>query len=225
MTVLLVLFTFVIFLLIDYFRTRKAIEHPAMETMAAERETRPRLQPALVAGFEVPENLRYHPGHTWALSESPNLVRVGMDDFASKLTGTVESITLPQRGQWIRQGQKMCTIRRDGCAADMVSPIEGTVSDINEFVEQNPKLALNDPYGDGWLLTVQAPDAKTNFRNLLGGALARYWTEESANRLQRRMPLAFAGALAQDGGVAVNDVSTHIPDAEWLPLAKEFFLS
>jgi hypothetical protein len=48
MTVLLVLFTFVIFLLIDYFRTRKAIEHPAMETMAAERETRPRLQPALV---------------------------------------------------------------------------------------------------------------------------------------------------------------------------------
>ncbi|MGC1229048.1 MAG: glycine cleavage system protein H [Candidatus Sulfotelmatobacter sp.] len=225
MTVLLVLFTFVIFLLIDYFRTRKAIEHPAMETMAAERETRPRLQPALVAGFEVPENLRYHPGHTWALSESPNLVRVGMDDFASKLTGTVESITLPQRGQWIRQGQKMCTIRRDGCAADMVSPIEGTVSDINEFVEQNPKLALNDPYGDGWLLTVQAPDAKTNFRNLLGGALARYWTEESANRLQRRMPLAFAGALAQDGGVAVNDVSTHIPDAEWLPLAKEFFPS
>ncbi|MFY9743084.1 MAG: glycine cleavage system protein H [Candidatus Sulfotelmatobacter sp.] len=225
MTVLLVLFTFVIFLLIDYFRTRKAIEHPAMETMAAERETRPRLQPALVAGFEVLENLRYHPGHTWALSESPNLVRVGMDDFASKLTGTVESITLPQRGQWIRQGQKMCTIRRDGCAADMVSPIEGTVSDINEFVEQNPKLALNDPYGDGWLLTVQAPDAKTNFRNLLGGALARYWTEESANRLQRRMPLAFAGALAQDGGVAVNDVSTHIPDAEWLPLAKEFFPS
>lgn len=225
MTVLLVLFTFVTFLLIDYFRTRKTIVRPTMEAAAAERETRPRLQPALVAGFEVPENLRYHPGHTWALCESPNLVRVGMDDFASKLTGTVESITLPQRGQWIRQGQKMCTIHRDGCAVDLVSPIEGTVSDINGSVEQNPKLALNDPYGDGWLVTVQAPDAKTSFRNLLGGALARYWTEESASRLQRRMPLALAGALAQDGGVAVNDVSTQIPDAEWLPVAKEFFLS
>jgi hypothetical protein len=39
------------------------------------------------------------------------------------------------------------------------------------------------------------------------------------------MPLAFAGALAQDGGVAVNDLSAQIPDQEWLPLAKEFFLS
>ncbi len=168
------------------------------------------MQPALVGGFEVPENLRYHPGHTWALSESPNLVRVGMDDFASKLTGKVESITLPQRGQWIRQGQKMCTVHRDGCAVDMVSPIEGTVSDINEAVMQDPKLALRDPYGDGWLLTVQAPDAKTSFRNLLGGALARWWTQESASRLQHRMPMAL-GRLAQDGGVAVDNISHPDP--------------
>jgi glycine cleavage system H protein len=223
MTVLLVLFTFVAFLLIDYFRTRNATVRPGVEATAA-AETRPRLQPALVAGFQVPENLRYHPGHTWALQESPNLVRVGMDDFATKLTGTVESFTLPQRGQWIRQGQKMCTIHRDGTAVDMVSPIEGTVADINEFVTNNPKLALSDPYGDGWLLTVQAPDAKTNFRNLIGGALARWWTEEASNRLQRRIPLA-VGALAQDGGVAMDDLTAHIPDAEWAPLAKEFFLS
>ena len=224
MTVLLVLFTFISFLLIDYFRTRKATVHPALEMSAAKYDAAPRLQPALVAGFQVPENLRYHPGHTWALSESPNLVRVGLDDFASKLTGMVESITLPQRGQWIRQGQKMCTIHRDRCAVDMVSPIEGTVTAINEAVLQNPELARKDPYGDGWLLTVQAPDAKTSYRNLLGGALARWWTEESASRLQRRMPIAL-GALAQDGGVAMDNVSAQIPDQDWLPLAKEFFLS
>ena len=225
MTVLLVLFTFVAFLMIDYFRTRNTIAEPTVRVAAtAAREAAPRLQPALVAGFAVPENLRYHPGHTWALSESTSLVRVGMDDFASKLTGRVESIALPQRGQWIRQGQKMCTVNRDGVAVDMVSPIEGTVSDINEAVARDPKLALNDPYGEGWLLTVQAPDSKTSFRNLLGGTLARWWTEESATRLQRHMPAAL-GALAQDGGVAINDLSTQIPDQEWLPLAKEFFLS
>src|SRR5208337_2393114 len=229
MTVLLVLFTFVTFLLIDHFRSRLSVVQPALEVAAAKPKAAaevaaPRLKPALVGGFEVPENLRYHPGHTWALSESPNLVRVGMDDFASKLTGKVERITLPQRGQWIRQGQKMCTLYRDDYAVDMVSPIEGSVSDINQALMKDPKLALRDPYGDGWLVTVQAPDAKTSFRNLLGGAMARWWTEESASRLQRRMPMAL-GALAQDGGVAMDDVSTHIPDQEWLPLAKEFFLS
>ena len=226
MTVLLVLFTFASFLLIDHFRSRHAVVQPALQVAAAKQETAPRLQPALVGGFKVPENLRYHPGHTWALSESPSLVRVGMDDFATKLTGTVERFTLPQRGQWIRQGQKMCTIHRDGCAVDMVSTIEGSVSDINEAITKDPTLALRDPYGDGWLVTVQAPDAKTSFRNLLGGALARWWTEESASRLQRRMPMTMAlGAMAQDGGVAVDNVSAQIPDQEWLPLAKEFFLS
>jgi glycine cleavage system H lipoate-binding protein len=225
MTVLLVLFTFAAFLLIDHFRSRHAVVQPALQVAAAKQDTMARLTPALVGGFEVPEHLRYHPGHTWALSESPSLVRVGMDDFASKLTGKVESITLPQRGQWIRQGQKMCTIHRDGCAVDMVSPIEGTVSDINPAVMQDAKLALRDPYGEGWLLTVQAPDAKTSFRNLLGGAMARWWTEESASRLQHRMPMAMAGAMAQDGGVAVDNISAQIADQDWLPLAKEFFLS
>jgi glycine cleavage system H lipoate-binding protein len=225
MTVLLVLFFFVTFLLIDYFRTRRAIMQPALQVAPVKSDALPRLQPALVGGFAVPENLRYHPGHTWALSESPNLVRVGMDDFASKLTGKLERITLPQRGQWIRQGQKMCTLYRDDCAVDMVSPIEGSVSDINQALIRDPKLALRDPYGEGWLVTVQAPDAKTSFKNLFGGPLARWWTEESASRLQRRMPTAMAGALAQDGGVAMDDISTQIPDQEWLPLAKEFFLS
>ena len=71
---------------------------------------------------------------------------------------------------------------------------------------------------------MQSPDAKTNFRNLLGGALARWWTEESAARLQKKMP-SMLGALAQDGGAAVDDLARQIPGQDWSTLAKEFFLS
>lgn len=147
-----------------------------------------------------------------------------MDDFASKLTGKIESIALPQRGQWIRQGQKVWSVTRNGKMLDMVSPIEGSVSDINEAVLTDPTLATKDPYGEGWLVTVQSPDAKTNFRNLLGGALARWWTEESSMRLQRMMP-ATLGALAQDGGVAVDDVAGQIPEEQWTKITREFFLT
>jgi glycine cleavage system H protein len=223
MTVLLVLFTFATFLVIDYFRTRRTVVRLAKQVPEVVPVTASHLPGTIVAGFELPEVLRYHPGHSWALSESPNLVRVGIDDFASKLTGKMESITLPARGQWIRQGQKMCTVHRDGRTADIVSPIEGTVSEINDAVVSDPKLVLCDPYGEGWLLTVQAPDAKTSFRNLLNGTLARHWMEEAASRLRLRMPEA-VGALAQDGGVAVDDLGAHIPNANWTALAKEFFL-
>jgi glycine cleavage system H lipoate-binding protein len=222
MTVLLVLLTFVTFLLIDHFHSRKVVVQPVVQ--AAKHDAPPRLAPSLVGGFQVPEKLRYHPGHTWALSESPSLVRVGMDEFASKLTGKIERITLPQRGQWVRQGQKIWTLHRDGTSVDMVSPIEGSVADINDAAVRDPEFARKDPYGEGWLVTVQSPDAKTNFRNLLSGALARWWTEESASRLQRRMPMAL-GALAQDGGVAIDNLAVQIPDKDWATLAKEFFLS
>ena len=98
MTVLLVLLTFATFLLIDHFHSRKqVVAQPALQ---ARHEAPARPAPSLVGGFQVPEKLRFHPGHTWALSESPSLVRIGMDAFASKLTGKVDRIALPQRGRY-----------------------------------------------------------------------------------------------------------------------------
>jgi glycine cleavage system H lipoate-binding protein len=223
MTVILVLSTFIVFLLIDYFFSKKHIQI-AVQPAVAQRERVARLEPSLVGGFQVPENLRFHPGHTWALNEGPSLVRVGMDDFASKLVGKVERMSLPQRGQWIRQGQKLISVFRDGAKVDMLSPIEGSIADINDAVIQNPELARRDPYGEGWLVTVQSPDAKTNFRNLMGGALARWWTEEAASRLQKRVPAAL-GALAQDGGVAMDNLTAQMPEQNWTELTREFFLS
>jgi glycine cleavage system H lipoate-binding protein len=223
MTVILVLSTFIVFLLIDHFFSKKTAVQIAVQPAVA-RAAAAQLPSNLVGGFKVPENLRYHPGHTWALSESPSLVRVGVDDFAGKLMGKVERLSLPQRGQWIRQGQKLASVYRDGAKVDMLSPIEGSVADINEALVQNPELARQDPYGEGWLVTVQSPDAKTNFRNLMSGALARWWTEEAASRLQKRVP-AMLGALAQDGGVAMDNLTAQMPEQNWTELTREFFLS
>ncbi len=228
MTVLLVLATFAIFLTIDFFYAKA--KQPALQVAPAARKqhgvaTAP-ARPSLVGGFSVPDNLRYHPGHTWALSESPNLVRIGMDDFASKVAGKIEGITLPQRGQWIRQGQKVWSFIRDGKKIDMVSPIEGSVADINEELVKNPSLANKDCYGDGWMVTVQSPDAKTNFRNLMGGALARWWTEESSSRLMKKMPGTMGAlALAQDGGTAASDLTAEMSSEQWAEIGKEFFLA
>ncbi len=229
MTVLLVLITFVGFLLIDFFFSRNKQVVFAEQRAATERTESlriPRMQPALVGGFKVPESMRYHPGHTWALSESPNLVRVGIDDFASKLMGKVEEVKLPQRGQWVRQGQKIWSFKHNGKVVDMVSPIEGSVSDVNDAVARDPELARKDPYGEGWMVTVQSPDAKTNFRNLMGGALARWWTEEASSRLMKRIPSSMGAlALAQDGGAAIDDIAAHLPEEEWNSATKEFFLA
>ncbi len=223
MTVLLILATFAIFLTIDYFYGRKRAAEPA-HLAARDRTVSPQLRPSIVAGFELPENLRYHPGHAWALGESPKLMRLGLDDFAARLIGKADRLTLPQRGRWIRQGQTLLTVYRDGKNVEIASPMEGMVTEVNEAVLRDPGLALRYPYAEGWLVTVECPDVKTNFRNLLSGALARKWMEEAATRLFGRMP-DLAGAVAQDGGVAVSDLTSHLPENDWAKLTREFFLS
>jgi glycine cleavage system H protein len=227
MTVILVLATFIGFLLVDHFMSRGKAPVFAGQSATRREPVAPILQPNLVGGFKVPENVRFHPGHTWALSESPNLVRIGVDDFASKLVGgKIESVQLPQRGQWIRQGQKVWSVIRNGQKIDMVSPIEGSVADVNDELANNPTLLNKDPYGEGWMVTVQSPDAKTNFRNLMGGALARWWTEESSSRLMKKLPGTMGAlALAQDGGVAANDLTANLTDDKVIEIAKEFFLT
>src|SRR5581483_2250799 len=181
MTVLLLLATFAVFLGIDYARKMKRTPE-RMETAApaSDNASVPRLRPDYVAGFALPENFRYHPGHTWALQETPALVRVGLDDFGAKLAGKIDSVHLPKRGQWIRQGQKFATILRDGKMAELVSPIEGDVSNVHEALASNSSLPCEEPYGKGWLMTVFSPDACTNFRNLLAGDVARRWMMEAA---------------------------------------------
>lgn len=209
MTVILVLFTFMFFLLIDHFMTRNK---PVI--LEATKPVRPPvLMPSLVNGFRLPETLRYHPGHTWALGESPSLTRVGMDEFAAKLLGTIDSITLPTRGSWVRQGQKLATITRGGKTVTLLSPIEGSISEINEAVLANPNAKRLDSYNEGWLVMVQAPDQKTSFRNLLVGKLAKWWMEEAVTRM--------SPAFAQDGGEAIDDFAGE----NWEEKAKEYFLN
>jgi len=222
MTVILLIATFALFIAIDYFR--KGV--PVRGQAPAEPETMParRLVPSHVAGFELRENCRYHPGHTWAMQETPALVRVGLDDFAARLTGKIDSIVLPKRGQWIRQGQTFATITRDGNKTEMASPIEGEVTNVNEALVGDSSLPCKDPYGKGWLMSVFSPDAVTNFRNLLGGDVARRWMAEAAGRLHMKMP-AMAGAVAQDGGLAVHDLTAELPGQQWSEITREFFLT
>jgi len=220
MIILLVIFTFAAAILLDHLLLRRTLV--VLGDTAPAKPARPRLVPALVGGFTLPDNLAYHPGHTWAAAEGPTRVRIGIDDLAAKLAGNVERIEIPERGRWIRQGQKIIAMHRDGREIDLVSPMEGEIVDINEFALRNPSEARNDPYGNGWLLTVNAPDAKTNFRNLLGGRLARRWMDDAAARLRALVPATLA--TAQEGGVAVGDLGAQIPDAEWEKIASELFL-
>lgn len=221
MTVILVLATFLTFILLDWLINRRKAPQVAA---AKAHVVPPQLEPSYVEGFLVPEQLSYHPGHSWAFRERRNLVRVGMDEFAAALAGHIDRIELPKPGQWMRQGQKAWALFRDGEKAEMVSPTEGEVIEINPEVAANPELLRRDPYGKGWLALIHVPDEESTTRNLVPAGLVRSWMRDAVSRLYARQP-QLAGAVAADGGLPMEDLLGGIPDSNWKQMTTEFFLT
>jgi glycine cleavage system H protein len=226
MTVLLVLGTFLVFIVLDYMMNRRKV----MATVPVVSESSS-LAGALsgpgsefVNGFHVPDNLSYHPGHSWLVRERKNVVRVGADEFAAALAGRVDKIELPKPGQWIRQGQKVLSFYRNGEKTEMVSPTEGEVMEINNEVLSNPSKLREDPYGKGWLVAVHVPDEEATTRNLLPKGLVREWMRESVESLYALQP-SLAGAVAADGGRPAADLLAEFPDSDWKAVTSRFFLT
>jgi len=222
MTVILVLGTFVVFIVLDYVLNRKKVIHTV--PVEAFHRAMANSDGEFVNGFHTPENLAYHPGHGWLVQERKNVVRVGADEFAAALAGKIEKIELPKPGQWIRQGQRVLSFFRNGEKAEMVSPTEGEVMAVNQEVLQNPALLRQDPYGKGWLLAVHVPDEENTARNLVPKGLVREWMRESVERLYAQQPM-LAGSVAADGGRPSEDLLAGVPGADWKDMTAEFFLT
>lgn len=222
----LVLATFVVFVLVDYYwQTRRP--RPVQLASPSEEVGEAALPLSVVGGFTLPAHLSYHPGHAWAVKETRQVVRIGLDDFAARLIGRLDQIQLPARGRWLRQGERAWTVARGDHRFDMLSPMEGEVVDVNQEVLRDPSLAHRDPYGAGWLVAVNAPAVDANLKNLLHGRLAHRWMEESVAALRTwASPVPQGqGAHLQDGGHAIADILSQVPEPRWEKLVREVFLT
>ena len=192
----------------------EAVEKAAVPVFA------PALRPEPVGWFHVPDGLGLHPGHAWAKAADGGEVLVGADDFARAVIGHVQDVELPPLGTVVRQGEPAFTLRGAVGKLPMVSPVDGMV------VATNPAARIgavdSDPYGNGWLLRVQAPQFKRNARQLLSGSAARAWMEDVAKRLRSVIAPDLGPALA-DGGVPVDGIAGEVGPEAFRQIAKEFF--
>jgi len=224
MVAALVLGTFICFVVVDYFlQSRRPQAAKAVVVASAEPEE-VSFPMNIVGGFKLPAGLSYHSGHAWAAKETRNVVRIGLDDFAVRLLGKIDQLDLPARGHWLRQGEKGWELSRNGHRFEMLSPIEGEVVDVNPEVLKDPSVIHKDPYGVGWLVAVNSPAVDSNLKNLLRGRLAQRWMEESVATLHTHISPS-SGVHLQDGGLAISDVLSVLPEEGWEKVVRELFLA
>ena len=174
--------------------------------------------------FDLPGNVFYHPGHTWALPEGGDVVRIGVDDFAQKLLGRPNALRLPEVGTRVEQGERGWQIEVDSRPFDCLSPLGGEVIARNEAVLRAPELVNRDPYGEGWLLEIRGPKTGSGLRTLMRGELAGAWMSTMERALFQRMP-SEVGLVMQDGGIPVSGIARALSPRDWERIAGEFLLT
>lgn len=181
-------------------------------------------EPSKKPWFHLPDTFHLHRGHTWALPLGEQIVKIGMDDFAHRLIGEPTAFRLPKPGQRLELGEKGWEVQVNGDTVDLLSPVAGEVVDVNEQALLTPSMTSEDPYGQGWLITVRVPSDRTAARNLLPSRLANTWMDEAGTELSAMMGEEI-GPVLQDGGVPVRGFARELAGDRWREIAAKLLLT
>ena len=101
-----------------------------------------------------PDDLLYSNDHLWVRAAG-GVVTVGITDFAQDQLGRVVYVDLPTVGQAVSAGQEMGAVESAKSVSDLIAPVSGTVSEINEALADYPAPLNDDPYASGWLARIE----------------------------------------------------------------------
>jgi len=126
--------------------------------------------------MNIPEELRYSAEHEWVRVEGASAT-IGITDFAQDSLGDIVFVQLPDVGTDVIAGAGITEIESTKSVSDIYAPVTGTVTAVNEALQEQPELVNQDPYGAGWIMTIECstPD---ELAALLDAAAYRALTED-----------------------------------------------
>ncbi|HOE90641.1 MAG TPA: glycine cleavage system protein GcvH [Candidatus Cloacimonadota bacterium] len=107
----------------------------------------------------VLENLYYTESHEWVRVDE-KIAFIGISDFAQSELGDIVHVELAEVGEKLNAGEPLGNLEAVKTVEDLISPITGTVLEVNSELFDSPELINQSAYEDGWLLKVQIEDAE-----------------------------------------------------------------
>jgi glycine cleavage system H protein len=131
-------------------------------------------EPAVPEGY--PEDLLYHPEHDWAQVDGGEAT-FGITWYAQDKLGEVVFFDPPGVGTAIKANESYAEVESVKAVSDVIAPLSGEVTEVNEAVSETPELINEDPYGAGWLVKVRLTD-QSETSSLLDRAAYKKLLEE-----------------------------------------------
>jgi glycine cleavage system H protein len=121
--------------------------------------------------FRVPEDRLYTAQGIWILPEkggSSGRVRVGLTDYLQQHSGDVAFASVKPSGAKLSADEILAEVETMKTLLELPSPVVGTVAEVNPALDLTPEVINQDPYGEGWLVTIEPTDWGADYARLLG---------------------------------------------------------
>ncbi len=105
----------------------------------------------------IPADLRYSSDHEW-IRQDGNTVTIGITEFAQDSLGDVVFVEAPEAASVVVAGDSFTEVESTKSVSDIYAPVSGTIVAINEKLDDTPELLNSDPYGDGWICSIEMSD-------------------------------------------------------------------
>lgn len=103
--------------------------------------------------------MKFTEDHEWVVVETDNSATVGITDYAQEQLGEVVFVELPKVGSDVSQGDETAVIESVKAAGEIKAPISGSITEVNETLENDPGKINEEPTGDGWIYKQTVADA------------------------------------------------------------------
>ena len=105
---------------------------------------------------DIPAELRYTQEHEYVKgTDAPDVVQIGITDFAQGELGDVVYVELPTVGASFGSHDVFGTVEAVKAVSELFCPLAGEVVAVNERLDGEPSLVNTDPYGDGWMIRLR----------------------------------------------------------------------
>jgi glycine cleavage system H protein len=217
MVALFVIGTIITCVLIEYVRGRTKQNALALQPAHSRNGQRDRV--LLPRGYFISKH------HAWAELLFSGNVRIGADDFAQKVVGTIDAVEIVPQGSDIKKGEPLFHIKQGNRTLSFPSPFSGKVSQINLQLLDSPSLLKEAPYFDGWIAVIEPTNFSSELKLLTIADEAAQWLRAEISRFRNFLSneqavnaAVPAGATLLDGGIPMNGVLQTTNDKTW----KEF---
>lgn len=175
--------------------------------------------------FQIPGGVFISEGHCWANVSEDGTAKVGLDDFAKKIIGKVDSIGLPNLGMVVKKGQALFNVNQGQRSISFKSPVSGKVKEINKFINQELDSLNFTPYDMNWVCEIDADELDSELPTLKIGKSAVSFYQEDIEKLQvlkKKTQTSKEAELEPEGVIFAGEME-RLDDISWKRFAEEFF--